>query len=59
MCILSPMRFNCPLELADLSFADVAGMVLLKELRSRGVGLLRTNPFMAEHLKDGASSDDI
>jgi hypothetical protein len=47
------------LELADVSFADVAGIVLLKELRSRGIGLLSTNPFMAEQLKDGASSDDI
>lgn len=42
-----------------VSFADVAGIVLLKELRSRGVAVLRTNPFMAKQLKDGASSDDI
>lgn len=47
------------LELMDVSFADGAGIVLLKELRSRGVGLLRTNPFMIEQLKDGASSDEI
>jgi hypothetical protein len=47
------------LELADVSFADVAGIGLLKELRSRGVGLLRTNPFMAEQLKDGASFNEI
>ena len=46
------------LELADVSFADAAGIVLLKELRSRGVGLMRTNPFMAEQLKHGASSDE-
>jgi anti-anti-sigma regulatory factor len=46
------------LELSDVSFADAAGVVLLKELRSRGVGLMRTNPFMAEQLKDGASSDE-
>src|SRR5277367_1056747 len=46
------------LELADVSFADAAGIVLLKELHSRGVGLLRTNPFMAEQLKDGTSSDE-
>jgi len=45
------------LELSDVSFADAAGIALLKELRSRGVGLIRTNPFMAEQLKDGASSD--
>ena len=43
------------LELADVSFADAAGIVLLKELRSRGVGLMRTNPFIAEQLKEGAS----
>ena len=46
------------LDLADVSFADAAGIVLLKELRSRGVGLVRTNPFMAEQLKEGASSDE-
>jgi len=47
------------LDLADVSFADVAGIVLLKELRSRGVGLVRANAFIAEQLKleDGASSD--
>jgi len=47
------------LDLADVSFADAAGIVLLKELRSRGVGLICTNPFMAEQFKDGASSDEI
>jgi anti-anti-sigma regulatory factor len=49
------------LELADVSFVDAAGIVLLKELRSRGVSLMRANPFMAEQLKlkDGASSDEI
>jgi anti-anti-sigma regulatory factor len=46
------------LDLADVSFADVAGILLLKELRSRGVGLVRINPFMSEQLKDGASSDE-
>ena|ERR1700730_13530176 len=47
------------LELADVSFADAAGILLLKELGSRGVGLIRANPFMAEQLKEGASSDGI
>lgn len=46
------------LDLADVSFADAAGIVLLKELHSRGVGFLRTSPFMAEQLKEGASSDE-
>jgi hypothetical protein len=45
------------LNLADVSFADAAGIVLLKELRSRGVGLMGANLFMTEQLKDGASSD--
>jgi anti-anti-sigma regulatory factor len=54
-----PEEVQLSLELADVSFADAAGIVLLKELRSRGVGLTRTNPFMTEQLKDGASSDDI
>jgi hypothetical protein len=43
------------LELADVSFADAAGIVLLKELGSRGVSLMHANPFMAEQLKEGAS----
>jgi ABC-type transporter Mla MlaB component len=49
------------IELADVSFADAAGIALLKELRSRGVGLTRANTFIAEQLKfnDGASSDEI
>jgi ABC-type transporter Mla MlaB component len=44
------------LELADISFADAAGIALLKELRNRGVGLMCTTPFLAEQLKDGTSS---
>ena len=41
------------LELADISFADAAGIALLSELRNRGVGLIRPTPFLAEQLKDG------
>jgi len=47
------------LELADVSFADAVGILLLKELGSRGVGLIRANPFLAEQLKEGASFDGI
>jgi len=47
------------LELADVSFADAAGIAFLKELRRRGAGLMRVNTFMAEQLKDGASFDEI
>ncbi len=47
------------LELADVSFADETGIAFLKELRSRGAGLMRVNTFMAEQLKDGASFDEI
>ena len=39
------------LELADVSFVDATGILLLKELRSRGVGLTRANTFIAEQLK--------
>lgn len=45
------------LELADVSFADPAGIELLRDLRRRGVSLMQTTPFMTEQLKDGASSD--
>jgi anti-anti-sigma regulatory factor len=47
------------LELADVSFADAVGIRLLKDLGSRGVGLVRANPFMAEQLKEGASFKEI
>jgi ABC-type transporter Mla MlaB component len=50
-----PDNVQLSLELADVSFADAAGIALLKELRSRGVGLIRATPFLAEQLKDGAS----
>ena len=43
------------LELADISFADAAGIALLRELRNRGVGLMGATPFLAEQLKDGIS----
>jgi ABC-type transporter Mla MlaB component len=47
------------LDLADISFADAAGVALLKELRSRSVSLMRTTPFLAEQLKDGRSQLDF
>jgi anti-anti-sigma regulatory factor len=47
------------LELADVSFADAAGILLLKELANRGVDLVRANPFVVEQLKEGASFDEI
>jgi anti-anti-sigma regulatory factor len=50
-------NFQLSLELADVSFADPAGIELLKDLRRRGVGLRQTTPLMTEQLKDGASSD--
>jgi ABC-type transporter Mla MlaB component len=43
------------LELADISFADAAGIALLRELRNCGVGLIRTAPFLAEQLKERTS----
>jgi anti-anti-sigma regulatory factor len=47
------------LELADVSFIDGDGIVLLKKLRTRGVSLLHVNPYLAEQLKDGTPSDRI
>jgi anti-anti-sigma regulatory factor len=41
------------LELADVSFADTAGILFLKELKRRGVDLVRASPFMAEQLNGG------
>ena len=45
------------LELSKVSFADAAGIALLKELRSRGADLIRPTPFVAEQLKDWQSAD--
>ena len=55
----SPDDVQLSLELADISFADAAGIALLRELRSRGVGLIRATPFLAEQLKDGSSYLDF
>jgi anti-anti-sigma regulatory factor len=46
------------LDLADVSFVDLAGIELLKELRGRCVTLLSPSPFVAEQLKGVASCDD-
>jgi ABC-type transporter Mla MlaB component len=50
-----PDHVQLSLDLADISFTDTAGIALLRELRSRGVGFSRTTPFLAEQLKDEAS----
>jgi ABC-type transporter Mla MlaB component len=55
----SPDDVQVSLELADISFADAAGIALLRELRSRGVSLIRTTRFLAEQLKDGNSYLEI
>ena len=47
------------LELADISFADNAGIALLRELRNRGIRLTRATPFLAEQLKDGESHSEF
>jgi anti-anti-sigma regulatory factor len=47
------------LELSEVSFADAAGIALLKELRSGGADLIRPTQSMAEQLKDGPLSDTV
>lgn len=49
----SPDEVQVSLDLGDISFADAAGVELLKELRDRGISLVRTTPFLAEQLKEG------
>lgn len=39
------------LDLADLSYLDRAGAILLVDLRTRGVCLLNGSPFLEEQLK--------
>jgi anti-anti-sigma regulatory factor len=52
-----PDEVQLSLELSDVSFADAAGIALLKELRSRGADLIRPIQFIAERLKDTPSFD--
>lgn len=40
------------LDMADVSFADAAGIYLLRNLRSHNVNLLNASPFWAIQLKD-------
>ncbi len=40
------------LDLAEVSFADAAGIALLKRLQSRNVALLNVPPFLALQLRD-------
>ena len=54
-----PEEVQLSLELADVSFADAAGIALLKELLSAGADLIRPTPFIAERLKDGPSFDTV
>jgi hypothetical protein len=51
-----PGEVQLSLDLADISFADAAGIALLRELRNRGVGLVDTTPFLTEQLKNATSS---
>jgi ABC-type transporter Mla MlaB component len=51
----SPNDVQLSLELADISFADDAGIALLRELQNHGVVIIRTTPYLAEQLKDGLS----
>ena len=52
-----PDEVQLSLELSDVSFADAAGIALLKELRSGGADLIRPTPFVAEQLKNWPSFD--
>ena len=41
------------LDLADVSFADTEGVALLTKLKSSGVMLVNSSPFVSEQLKPG------
>lgn len=47
------------LNLADIAFADAAGISLLRELRARGADLRNASPLIAEELKDETSDAGI
>jgi hypothetical protein len=53
----APDTVQLHLELADVSFADAAGIAILKELRDQGVGLSHASPFLTELFKNGSSPD--
>ena len=40
------------LDLADVSFVDADGLKILTNLRTRGVNLLNSSPFVNEQLKN-------
>ena len=42
------------LDLRELSFADVAGLALLRQLQSQEIALHNCTPFLAEQLKHTA-----
>lgn len=44
------------LDLAGVTFADHAGVALLRELQARDVKLMNCSPFLREQLKDTAPS---
>ncbi|MGD0617479.1 MAG: STAS domain-containing protein [Bryobacteraceae bacterium] len=46
------------LDLADVSFVDVAAIQLLKELRTRSVTLLSPSPLVAEQLRESPPQGD-
>lgn len=43
------------LDLAEVSFADESGVILLSSLKARGVKLLNPAPFVEEQLKSSES----
>ena len=52
-----PDQIQLYLDLEDVSFADSAGVALLKELRDQGVALSRFSPFLAELFNNDSSTD--
>ena len=52
-----PDQIQLYLDLEDISFADSAGIALLKELRDQGVALSRVSPFLTELFKNDSSPD--
>lgn len=45
------------LDLADVSFADVAGIDLLRDMRSRSVTILNPSPFLAIQIEGHAGGE--
>lgn len=59
VCDTYPDETRLLLDLADIAFADRAGVALLRELRASGADLRHASPLIAEEIKDETPNAEI